>query len=126
MYCIVHFVCYSRTINAGKTYLVNEDQAFAEMFCLHVINIDKKPKEDTIVCIQPLEHSTNLHGLTIFIKVSRSTVFITLNKALQFMSFYFMQEKYTKCLLTIKKEIFSLRKYIAIHFKMYWIPQKLL
>ncbi|XP_028397702.1 protein phosphatase 1H-like [Dendronephthya gigantea] len=39
---------YSETINAGKTYLVNEDQAFAELFCLHVISIDEKPKEDTI------------------------------------------------------------------------------
>ncbi|CAB3995422.1 phosphatase 1H-like [Paramuricea clavata] len=39
---------YSETINAGKSYLVNEDQAFAEMFCLHVINIDKELKEDTI------------------------------------------------------------------------------
>ena len=58
--CMVHFVYYFRTINAGKTYLVNEDQAFAEMFCLHVIDIDNEPKEDTIVCTQhqPSEVST--------------------------------------------------------------------
>jgi hypothetical protein len=49
---MVHFVYYFRTINAGKTYLVNEDQAFAEMFCLHVIDMDNEPKEDTIVCTQ--------------------------------------------------------------------------
>jgi hypothetical protein len=46
-----YLVYYFRTINAGKSYLVNEDQASAEMFCLHVINVDNEPdKEDTIVC----------------------------------------------------------------------------
>lgn len=39
---------YSETINAGKSYLINEDQAFAETYCLNVITIDKKKGEETI------------------------------------------------------------------------------